>query len=272
VALYAFRPYDQQDPAEEDLKICRALSVWVIADLAKVESLRPVEAEALELLYEAQGMNIENRWQLDPASLVSAGNLQPARHMVRGEYGTVDEDHAVMLGVLFDSEAEATRDCPVQEDELAQLFDMETRFVLDLLDLMGIEPTPEERLAIGEKPTRNRLAFLAFADGLYRLWDLGDLEGARTSFEQAGSLDPGFTMATEAAVAAEVMQAPAQVTVVPAPTVVKTSTERALVSAADLGLGLLPEDEAGEGAEVATQNVTAARGAATVRIRVEIRP
>jgi len=272
VALFAFRPYDQQDPPTEDLKICRALSVWVTADLAKVASLRPVAADAMELLYEAQGVSLENRWQIDPASLVAAGNVQPARHMVRGEYGAIDDDHVIMLGVVYDAEDQVARDCPVQEDELAQLFDLETRFVLDLLDLMGIVPTPEERRAIGEKPTRNKQAFLAFADGLYRLWDLGDLEGAETSFDRASSLDPGFVMAAEASAMVAAKQNPDQVVSVPPPPQLNTSKERALTSAAGLGLGLIPDSETGENGNAATQPVVAARGAATIRVRAEINP
>jgi len=190
--------------------------------------------------------------------------------MVRGEYGAVDEDRVIMLGVLYDSEDQMAQDCPVQEDELDQLFDMETRFVLDLLDLMGIVPTPAERESIGEKPTRDRRAFLAFADGLYRLWDLGDFEGAQASFDRASSIDPGFTMAATAAAVVEAQKSPDKVAAVPAPAPPKTSTERALTSAVGLGMGLIPETETGEATGAATQNVVAARGTATLRVRVEI--
>jgi len=272
VALFAFRPYDQQDPSEEDLKVCRALSVWVSADLAKIEELRSLAPDALELLYEAQGTNLEQRWQLDPASQVVSGGVQPARHMVRGEYGAIDAERVIMLGVLYDSEDKLAEDFPVQEDELDQLFQMETRFVLDLLDLMGIVPTPEQREAIGEKPTNNRQAFMAYADGLYRLWDLGDLEGAQASFERAGSLDPGFTMALEGAALAEAKQNPDQVVTVPAPPQPQLQTERALASAETLGMGLIPDDEAGDGNGATTQKVVAARGTATIRVRAEITP
>jgi len=272
VAMFAFRPYDQQDPREEDLKICRALSVWVTADLQKVSSLRPVEAEALEMLYEAQGTSLADRWQLDPATMVASGNLQPARHMVRGEFGSVGDDRVVMLGVLIDSDRREVQDCPIQEDGVAQLFDMETAFVLDLLARMGIEPTPEERLAIGEKPTRHPRAFLAFADGLYRLWDLGDLDGAQASFENALAIDPSFTMAFEAAHQAGAQQLGDKAVSVPPPPVVNPGQERAMASAAGLGLGLIPESEQGDATGARTQDVVTARGAATVRVRAEITP
>lgn len=272
VALFAFRPYDQQDPSEDDLRICRALSVWVTADLQKVAALRPVAADAMELYYEAQGTSRSDRWQLDPASLVESGKLQPARHMVRGEFGSVGKDRVVMLGVMVDAERQQVADFPVQEDRVEALFDMETQFVFDLLDRMGIEPTPEERLAIGEKPTRNPKAFMAYADGLYRLWDLGDPEGAQASFEAALSLDPGFAMAGDGLLEASAVKSGDATVVVPAPVAVKTSTERAMASAGHLGMGLVPDSDVGEASGVETQPTVITRGSATVRVRAEITP
>lgn len=273
VALFAFKPYGGVDASEEDQKICRALSVWVTADLAKVASLRPVAADAVELLYEAQGVSLEERWRLDPSSMVAAGNLQPARHMVRGEYGTVADGRAVMLGVAYDSQRQEAADFPVQEDDLDRLFDMQTQFVLEVLAAMDVEPTAAELEAISKKPTRDRRAFLAFADGLFRLWDLGDFDGAQRSFERASGYDPGFAMAVDAATLSEAKSVSAQGAIaVPPPPPPRTGTERALRSSSGLGQGLVPDDETGEADGAETQNVVTVRGTATLRVRAEISP
>jgi len=265
VAVFSFVPIDGENASLQDQKICRALGIWVTADLAKVGSLRVVPAEQLDLIYREQSFTYQNRQMFAPASLVRAGNLQPARHMVRGVYGTVAGQQIGMGARCFDVDANRTDLCADLAGEAPDLFELETQLVLELLSVVGVQATPEERIAIGEKPTRNLDAFLAFADGVY-LRDIGDLENAAAAFAEAAKIDPGFVMAKQYQAASEV-ESFDEVVMVSPPDPPSPANDRAVSSMGQLGLGLIPDAGTGDQQGGGTNGLTTVRGETTVRIR-----
>lgn len=270
VAVYAFQPAAGKDASLEDQKMCRALNVMVAADLAKVSALTTLAADQLEVLYAEQRYTYDNRQFFEPASLVAAGSLLPARHMVRGLYGTVEDRRIVMGAACYDAQTQTGASCSEHDGPAADLFDMETQLVLDVLNALGVKPLPAELEAIGRKPTRNLRAFLAFGEGLY-LRETGDLKGAEHSFEKAAALDPGFTLAVEAGAAAAVEASGAEAALdVPPPPAASASGERAMTSSLHLGLGLIPELDSGDATAAHTEDVVVVRGEATLRITATI--
>lgn len=267
VAVYAFVPEEREEAPLADQKICRALGIWVSADLAKVSGVRAIAADQLEVLYAEQGFTYDNRQYFSPASLVAAGNLQPARHMVLGLYGSRVGDQIVMGAACYDAVREATSACSNLDGRTEDLFDLETRLVLDILGALDVTPTAQERIALGEKPTRNLQAFLAFADGVY-LRDIGSLADAAAAFHEAAAIDPGFSMALEAEAEMEFMMMAegASIEVAP-PQAESQAEEQAVRSASQLGLGLIPDEEGGDAQSAHTTDVVAARGPVTVRVR-----
>ncbi len=269
VAVYAFEPQAGEQASLEDQKLCRALAIWVSADLAKVSSLRTIAADQIDLLYQEQGYTYANRQYFEPSSLVVAGNLQAAHYMVRGLYGAQPSEQVVLGASCFDSESASVDQCSLQNGDSAELFELETQLVLDVLENMGITPTRQELEDIGAKPTRNWDAFEAFAEGVY-LREIGDFQGAEKAFQQAASIDPGFSMAADAQAQAQVMASPDMVIQVPPPPVVNLAAERANASTIQLGLGLIPEGEDGDATNPRTTGATAARGVASIRVRVDV--
>jgi tetratricopeptide (TPR) repeat protein len=265
VAVYSFSPQNAEQPSLADQKICRALNIWVSTDLAKVDRLQVIAADQLEVIYAEQGFTYEQRQMFHPSSLVATGNVQPARHMVRGLYGSLVGDAIVMGAACYDAATDSTGACSGLEGEQPDLFDLETQLVFDILASMDITPTAEERIAIGEKPTRNMQAFLAFADGVY-LRDLGSFADAADAFEQAALIDPGFSMAKDAAAKAQVEALGNAPIAVDAPLVPSPAGDRAQRSATMLGLGLIPDGQDGDAQIGTTDNLLTTRGSATLRV------
>ncbi len=270
VAVYAFQPAAGKQAPVDDQKICRALNVLVAADLAKVSALKTIAADQLDLIYREQRFTYENRQFFEPASLPAAGSLLPARHMVRGVYGSLPKEHLAMGAACYDALAGSSAQCSQQEGATSALFDMQTQLVLDVLKSLSVKPTAAELAAIGRKPTRNLRAFLAFSDGLY-MRDTGDPQGAQKAFEKAATIDPGFTLASEAAAATAVDIAGADVVIdVPPPVESSAAQERAMSSALQLGLGLIPDLASGDGTAGTVEEVVSARGEATLHITARV--
>jgi hypothetical protein len=135
---------------------------------------------------------------------------------------------------------------------------------------MGVTPTADERIAIGEKPTRNVQAFLAFADGVY-LRDLGSLADAADAFEQAALIDPGFHMAADAAAKVEAEEVGESPIAVDAPIPPSPGGDRAERSAGVLGLGLIPDGDSGDAELGTTDNILTTRGSASLRVDARTR-
>ena len=264
IAVFAFSPQDGENASLQDQKICRALGIWVTADLAKVSGLRIVAASQLDVIYKEQNFTYENRQMFAPASLVRSGNLQPARHMVRGLYGSFAGQQIAMGASCFDAAENRSGVCSELAGRESDLFDLETSLVLEVLGQIGIEPTAAEREAIGEKQTRNLDAFLAFADGVY-LRDIGDLDNAAAAFAEAAKIDPGFGMAKQFEASTQAEQVDEVVLVSP-PDPTPAGLERATSSMMQLGLGLIPDAGTGDQQGGGTTDLTIVRGSTLVRV------
>jgi tetratricopeptide (TPR) repeat protein len=270
IAVYAFRPEAGEEAPLQDQKICRALNILVTTDLAKVSGVKAIAADELDLLYAEQDFVYSNRQSFDPTTMVAAGNVQPARHMVQGIYGSGD-DRVVLGAACYDAVEDQAATCSDQAGAQADFFDLETELVFELLSSMGIEPTAEERIAIGEKPTRHAQAFLAYADGVY-LMDLGNFADAADAFDQASKIDPGFKLAADAAATATAASlGPGEVVIDAPPSGESGASERARRSATQLGFGMIPDPSSGETMGATTSAVTTVRGEITLRIRASIR-
>lgn len=267
VAVVAFLPPpDREDPvdaiqAERDANIRRALVAFVSADLAKVDRVRVVADDMMDVIREELAVSYDNRRYFEDGSLVPQGSEEPARHLVYGYFESMVE--AARMGAV--KHADATT-APVSEVDgaFAQLMDMESALVVDVLEAMGVSPTPEERVAIGVKPTRNLDAFLAFGEGL-RHRDAGRMEEAAAAFARASRLDSGFTMAQQQGTMTQAMAAGPEPVMVPPPVVADHAAAAATQAAASLGFGLAPDTSA-ESSSSSTSDMTTVRGTSTLSV------
>ena len=192
VAVFPFRYIG----VNEDLRpLERGLTHLVITDLSRVESLRLLERERVQVLVDE--MQLTEAGRVDGATGARSGRLLRAAQVVQGSLqdlpapGRLKLDADVVNSSTATVVAEGTA-----EDGLQRLIDAEKGVVLQLLQRMGITLTPAEQRAISERPTADLQAFLAFSRGL-EAEDRGDFTAAQSAYAQAVSRDPNFRIARD---------------------------------------------------------------------------
>lgn len=192
VAVLPFRYLGEDD----DLRpLERGLTHLVVSDLAKVARLTVLERERVQALLDELTLN--GTGAVDPTNAVRSGRLLGAGHVVHGVLRALDANGNVSVEAqVVETSAGMVTASGSGADRLQRLIDMQKTLVFDLLDQMGIVPTPAERRAIGERPTADLQAFLAFSRGL-EATDRGDFAAARRHFDAATGRDAGFSAAQE---------------------------------------------------------------------------
>jgi TolB-like protein len=196
--------YDGQNPELQPLS--RALAELLTTDLSQTDRLRVLERSRVQFLLDELALN---RTQLvDSTTAARSGRLLGAGRIVQGRIDGNDEALRLEAALINARGSERLRTVS-DEDALDRLFDLEKRIALELYASLGIELTPAERERVNQRPTQNLQAVLAFGRGLIAS-DGGDYSTAAREFEQAASLDAGFSaarqeaaQATQSATAAE---------------------------------------------------------------------
>jgi tetratricopeptide (TPR) repeat protein len=203
VAVMPFR-YTGTDTTLRPLE--RAIAAVVVTDLAQVHQLKLVERTRVQALLDE--LALADSGLVDRASGARSGRLVGAGEVVQGQFGTGPAN-----ALRIDATVVRATDAQVQAvgsnaDELRALFAIEKAVVFQLLERLGITLTPEEQVAISERPTQNLAAFLLYGRGL-EAEDRGDFTAAAQAFQQAAHLDPGFRAAAQQAAASGAAQAAA---------------------------------------------------------------
>jgi len=234
VAVMQFR-YTGSDSTMRPLE--RGLAALVVTDLSRVHELRVVERARLQALLDELRLGESGR--VDPATGARSGRLLKAAQVVQGQFGTDPTSRFRFDATVVratDAEVAATGS---SADQLQALFDIEKTVVLQLLAKLGITLTPAERVAIGERSTRDLQAFLLCSRGLEEA-DRGDFASAAASFSAAAQRDPGFSAAVQQASASQAAEVasrtpPAALAAAAAPPTTPAGESRSAVAAAIQG-------------------------------------
>lgn len=189
IAVLYFRNLGQNrglDPLQ------KGIADMIITDLSKVQGLQVIERVRMQKLMEEMGLGSTGLVDIKTAPRI--GRLLGASTLVNGTFIDLDESTMRLdAGVIVTrtGELELSREVV---GELEQIFRMEKELVFNLVDRLGITLTDDERESILLIPTESLLAFVTYSEGL-SLEDLGDFEGAQSSYEAALSIDPGFDLA-----------------------------------------------------------------------------
>lgn len=173
----------------------RALTHMVITDLAATDRLTVLERLQVQLL--ADEIERADAGVTDPASGVRGGRMLGAEHVVLGQIGGDNTRLDLNAGVVISTSGAPTPTPVGLSDSVDRFFELEASLVLSLFEALGIELTAAEREQAGRRPTESLEALLAFGLGL-EAQDAGRFSEARTHFERAVTLDPGFEDAEDA--------------------------------------------------------------------------
>ena len=170
----------------------RGLAEMLTIDLQNVEELRVVERVRLQALLDELALG--QTGVVEAGTAPRMGRLLGVGRLVGGTYSVLQESDLRFDPALFKTATAVREDLSSHTDAISNFFALEKRVVFELIDDLGIELSEAEQQRIQEIPTRNLQAFLAFSRGLQEE-DRGAFDAASGFFEQAASLDPGFSEA-----------------------------------------------------------------------------
>ena len=210
----------------------RGMAELVVTDLAKVKSLTVVERERMQALVDE--MALSRSGSVDAATAVRAGRLIRAGRLVQGSLTELPQSSLRVDAAMVDVPTSRAAGSAATNDKLDELFAMEKRIVLDLIEDVGIQLTAQERRSIDERPTRSLAAFLAFSSGLMAQ-DNGNLDQAQRFFNDAVRVDPSFAPAAQKQAEVQQIQAGEQVTAAAVEASVAAAPEGEVVADAIVG-------------------------------------
>jgi tetratricopeptide (TPR) repeat protein len=214
--------------------LSRGMSDLLVNDLARSPELRLLERDRVQAMMDEIALSQSGR--TDASTSVRAGKLVRASRVVQGGITQTGARNLTVSAAVVAVATSQQQGKDVQStDVLDQVFAMEKNIALGLFDQLGVRLSAADRAAIEQRPTRSLQAFLAYSNGLVAE-DEGRYGDAVRYFEQARSIDPGFSQALQKAQSAKSAQAGAQVTAAKVESGLKSSAEGAAVSAAERGV------------------------------------
>jgi tetratricopeptide (TPR) repeat protein len=172
--------------------ISKGLAEFTAGDLAKVKSLQVVDRLKIDAILNELKLGASQ--YADPAFAPRMGRLVGGRHVVTGSVVGLAQDQIRLDGAVVNTADQSAKTTDPAEGSLKTFFTVQKKFVLDVLDKLGITPTQAERDSIMKVPTESYLAFLAYSRGLdFR--SRGMYSEAGAEFRRAAAADPQFDAA-----------------------------------------------------------------------------
>jgi len=175
----------------------KGLAEQLISDLSRVGGVRVVP----RLFYEALQAEVERARSRghDPLAVSSVDEILGAGWSIGGTILPDEEKDEIRIDYFLVNNATGDVSPPVSlAGSLSDFFGLEKRVAYEVVERLGVSLSERERHEIGQIPTINFRAFLAYCDAL----DAEDREEhgrARALFEEAAHLDRHFVLAEERA-------------------------------------------------------------------------
>ncbi len=195
-------PFSVQGAESQLVPLGKGLAEMLITDLAQIQKLKLVERIRVQSLFDE--MELGQTGLLDESTTAKFGKLLSAGRVVRGDLTMSQKDKVRMDAVTMNSVQNQVSKPVSVTDAFNNLFRVEKDLAFKVLNLMGVDPTPQERQRILMVPTRNLQAFMAYCNGL-DLEDRGEYKKASVQYQKALQLDPNYTTAKTKLRASEVL-------------------------------------------------------------------
>ena len=183
--------------------IQKGLAEMLINDLSQVDQLQVVERMRVNALMDEMRLSVAD--MADEANAERIGKLLGARTLVNGAYLIFDNLNMNLSANIIHLDNVLIPNEKVYEGKISQLFQMEKRLVLEILDNFKIELTPSQRDEILRVPTQNMDAFIHYCDGLDAL-DQYNFGEAQRHFRLAIGEDDTFIYAMDYLVPFEIWE------------------------------------------------------------------
>lgn len=180
----------------------KALAMMIITDLSQIKSLQVVERIRMQFLLAEMGLGQTGLVTKETAPGV--GKLLGAESLVVGtlEFGSL----SVKSTIASSSRQDVVGSFKVTSEE-EEFYVLEKEVVFNILKVLGVSLTPEEKEQVSKYHTKSLKAVIYFGMGLEAL-DEGNWEEAKNLFDKAHEEDPEFLLAGDAASACPDATAP----------------------------------------------------------------
>ena len=172
----------------------KGLAFMLITDLSKLERLQVVERARLQALTEEMGFGVSGL--VDPDTSPRMGRLVGAQWIVGGDILAQGDVPIHVESNLLDVPGPYILGQPTAEGMLEQLFRIEKDLLFEIIDLLKIQLTPEERAELEKPFSMDIEALFDLFRGLHAS-DEGDYEQAEVYYERAIRRDPEMTPARD---------------------------------------------------------------------------
>lgn len=185
----------------------KGLTQMLITDLAKAKQLKVVERVRLQKLLEE--LKLGTGEFVERSSAPRVGKLIGASKLVQGGFTDLSDENLRIDAALAQTGSGEINNIDEITGKLNTIFQLEKNLTFQVIDELGIKLTREERLAIQESQTESLLAFIAYSRGL-DFEDRSMYPEAKTEYQKAARIDPGFALAKQSLQELDIAQKAAQ--------------------------------------------------------------
>ncbi|HNW60619.1 MAG TPA: CsgG/HfaB family protein [bacterium] len=173
----------------------KGLAEMIITDLAQVRSLQVVERARMQLLMDEMGLGMTGLVKEETAPRM--GKLLSVHRVVQGTFAGAEQNQLQIDAALATLGVAAPAPADKIAGPLEEFYQLQKSLVFNLIDVMGLRLSRQEREAIQRIPTKNLAAFMAWCRGLDDE-DRGQWQKAEQEYRSALDADPGFRAAEKA--------------------------------------------------------------------------
>jgi tetratricopeptide (TPR) repeat protein len=188
----AVLPFSVQGAEPQLEPLGKGLAEMLITDLSQIQSLKLVERIRVQSLFDE--MELGQTGLVEESKAAQFGKLLSAGRVVRGDLSMAQKDKVRMDAMTMNAVQNQVSKPVSVTDAFNNLFRVEKNLAFKVLNLMGVDPTPQERQRILRVPTKNLQAFIAYCNGL-DLEDRGEYKKASAQYQKALQLDPNYSTA-----------------------------------------------------------------------------
>jgi TolB-like protein len=184
VAVLYFRNTTGKDTLDP---LQKGLAFLLMTDLSQLEKIQLVERVKIQALVEE--LNLGTTGLVSEDSAPRVGRLLGVSYLVGGDILTASAAELEVRSSLLGVKDEHVLGQPDAEGKLADIFSLEKKILFEIIDLLKIELTPQQRARLQKPFTTDFNALMNFVNGMDSS-DRGDYSKAGNYYQKAIQQDP----------------------------------------------------------------------------------
>jgi len=188
--------YFRNNTGKEELNpLQKGFAFLLMSDLSQVDQIQLVERVKLQALVEE--LNLGSSGLVTQDSSPRVGKLLGASYLVEGDFLPAPSADLDVKSNILGVKKEQILGQPEAEGKISDIFSVEKKVLFEIIDILKIELTPEQRTRLQKPFTNDLQAFMSFINGMESS-DKGNYSKAGSYYQQAIQQDPQMKLARDA--------------------------------------------------------------------------